>query len=96
MLHGNASMKWGNPVSKEAALESGTRECRISFLRSWDTIVQTGDIKRRPGYGIEGAMVCTSLGSLLRPLVYFLDDVSYPQSVPFFRFDNLLKLKLSK
>ena len=26
-------------------------------------------------------MVCTSLGSLLRPLFYFLDDVSYPQSV---------------
>ena len=28
MLHGNASMKWGSPVSKEAAsasLESGTR-----------------------------------------------------------------------
>ena len=28
-----------------------------------------------------GAMVCTSLGSLLRPLFYFLEDVSYPQSV---------------
>ena len=26
-------------------------------------------------------MVCTSLGSLLRPLFYFLDDVSNPQSV---------------
>ena len=26
-------------------------------------------------------MVCTSLGSLLRPLFYFLDHVSYPQSV---------------
>ena len=26
-------------------------------------------------------MVCTSLDSLLRPLFYFLDDVSYPQSV---------------
>ena len=26
-------------------------------------------------------MVCTRLGSLLRPLFYFLDDVSYPQSV---------------
>ena len=26
-------------------------------------------------------MVCTSLGSLLRPLFYFLDDVSYPQSL---------------
>ena len=26
-------------------------------------------------------MVCTSLGSLLRLLFYFLDDVSYPQSV---------------
>ena len=26
-------------------------------------------------------MVCTSLGSLLRPLFHFLDDVSYPQSV---------------
>ena len=43
--------------------------------------VQTGDMKHRPGNGIEGAMVCTSLGSLLRPLFYFLDDVSYPQSV---------------
>ena len=43
--------------------------------------VQTGDMKRRPGNGIEGAMVCTSLGSLLRPLFYFLDDVSYPQSL---------------
>ena len=43
--------------------------------------VQTGDMKCRPGNGIEGAMVCTSLGSLLRPLFYFLDDVSYPQSV---------------
>ena len=39
--------------------------------------VQTGDMKCRPGNGIEGAMVCTSLGSLF----YFLDDVSYPQSV---------------
>ena len=38
-------------------------------------------MKHRPGNGIEGAMVCTSLGSLLRPLFYFLDDVSYPQSV---------------
>ena len=38
-------------------------------------------MKRRPGNGIEGAMVCTSLGSLLRPLFYFLDDVSYPHSV---------------
>ena len=26
-------------------------------------------------------MVCTSLGSLLRPLFYLLDDISYPQSV---------------
>ena len=26
-------------------------------------------------------MVCTSLGSLLRPLFHFLDDISYPQSV---------------
>ena len=43
--------------------------------------VQSGDMKRRPGNGIEGAMVCTSLGSLLRPLFYFLDDVSYLQSV---------------
>ena len=45
--------------------------------------VQTGYVymKRRPGNGIEGAMVCTSLDSLLRPLFYFLDDVSYPQSV---------------
>ena len=42
---------------------------------------QTGDMKRRPGNGIEGAMVCTSLGSLLRLLFYFLDDISYPQSV---------------
>ena len=38
-------------------------------------------MERCPGNGIEGAMVCTSLGSLLRPLFYFLDDVSYPQSV---------------
>ena len=38
-------------------------------------------MKRRPGNGIEGAMVCTSLGSLLHPLFHFLDDVSYPQSV---------------
>ena len=29
-------------------------------------------MKRRPGNGIEGAMVCTSLGSLLRPLFYTL------------------------
>ena len=43
--------------------------------------VQTGDMKRRPGNGIEVAMVCTSLGRLLRPLFYFLVDVSYPQSV---------------
>ena len=43
--------------------------------------VQTGDMKCRLGNGIEGAMVYTSLGSLLRPLFYFLDDVSYPQSV---------------
>ena len=43
--------------------------------------VQTGDMKRRPGNGIEVAMVCTSLGSLLRPLFYFLDGVSYPKSV---------------
>ena len=43
--------------------------------------LQTGDMKHRPGNGIEGAMVCTSLGSLLRPLFYFLDDVSYPKSV---------------
>ena len=43
--------------------------------------IQTGDMKRRPGNGIEGVMVCTSLGTLLRPLFYFLDDVSYPQSV---------------
>ena len=50
---------------------------RIEMLLS----VQTGDMKRRPGNGIEGAMVCTCLGSLLRPLFYFLDDVSYPQSV---------------
>ena len=40
-----------------------------------------GDMKRRPGNGIEGAMVCTCLGSLLRPLFYLLDDVSYPHSV---------------
>ena len=40
---------------------------------------QTGDMKRHPGNGIEGAMVCANLGSLLRPLFYFLDDVSYPQ-----------------
>ena len=38
-------------------------------------------MQRRLGNGIEGTMVCTSLGSLLRPLFYFLDDVSYPQSV---------------
>ena len=43
--------------------------------------IQTGDMKRCPGNGIEGAMVRTSLGSLLCPLFYFLDDVSYPQSV---------------
>ena len=46
--------------------------CTVSSL-------QTVDMKRRPGNGIEGAMVCNSLGSLLRPL--FLDDVSYPQSL---------------
>ena len=40
-----------------------------------------GDMKRRPGNGIEGAMVCTCLGSLLCPLFYFLDGVSYNQSV---------------
>ena len=38
-------------------------------------------MKRHPGNGIEGAMVCTSLGSLLRPLFYLLGDISYPQSV---------------
>ena len=48
--------------------------CTVSSL-------QTVDMKRRPGNGIEGAMVCNSLGSLLRPLFYFLDDVSYPQSL---------------
>ena len=42
-------------------------------------------MKCRPGNGIEGAMVCTSLGSLLRPLLYFLDNVSYPQSVEFYQ-----------
>ena len=42
-------------------------------------------MKRRPGNRIEGAMVGTSLGSLLRPLFYFLYDVSYPQSVDQFR-----------
>ena len=34
-------------------------------------ILQTGDMKCRPGNGIEGAMVCTSFGSLLRPQFYF-------------------------
>ena len=52
-----------------------------TVLNSAMSYVQTGDMKHRPGNGIEGAMVCTSLGSLLRPLFYFLDDVSYPQSV---------------
>ena len=59
--------------------------CLPSFHFQWAILpirpVQTGDMKRRPGNGIEGAMVCTSLDSLLRPLFYFLDDVSYPQSV---------------
>ena len=32
------------------------------------------DMKRRSGNGIEGAMVCTSLDSLLRPLFYFLSS----------------------
>ena len=41
---------------------------KIPALRS----VQTGDMKRRPGNEIEGEMVCTSLGSLLRPLFYLL------------------------
>ena len=50
------------------------------FLHSSE-LLQTGDMKRRPGNGIEGTMVCTSLGSLLRPLFYFLYDVSHPQSV---------------
>ena len=44
-------------------------------------IIQTGDMKHRPGNGIEGTMVCNSMGSLLCPRFYFLDDVSYPQSV---------------
>ena len=43
--------------------------------------VQTGDMKRRPGNGIEGAMVCTSLGSLLRPLFYFLCYIHFSLSV---------------
>ena len=50
---------------------TGSQQCQL----------QTGDMKRRPGNGIEGTMVCTSLGSLLRPLFYFLDNDSYPQSV---------------
>ena len=50
-------------------------------LYSTRICVQNGDMKRRPGNGIAGAMVCTSLSSLLRPLFYFLDDVSYEQSV---------------
>ena len=50
-------------------------------LKTRHTLLQSGDMKGRPGNGIEGAMVCTSLGSLLRPLFYFLDDVSYPHSV---------------
>ena len=58
--------------------------------------VQTGDMKHRPGNGIEGAMVCTSLGSLLRPLLYFPDDVSYPQSVQPFQSQNILSSETGK
>ena len=43
--------------------------------------VQTGDLKRRPENGIEGAMVCTSFGSLLRPLFYFLCYINFSLSV---------------
>ena len=72
----------------EAFLNFVTLSCFTNFETKWQRVMkwrnellQTGDMKRRPGKGIEGAMVCTSLGSLLRPLFYFLDDVSYPQSV---------------
>ena len=43
--------------------------------------VQTGDMKRCPGNGIEGTIVCTSLGSLLRPLFYFLCYIHFCLSV---------------
>ena len=58
--------------------DAGSRNLGAAFLT---ITVQTGDMKRRPGNGIEGTMVCTNLGSLLRPLFYFLDDIPYPQSV---------------
>ena len=44
-------------------------------------------MKRCPGNGIEGAMVCTSCCAL-RPLFYFLDDFSYPQSVQTTEFEK--------
>ena len=62
---------------EKASMKKEIDNSNISWFLCY---VQTGDMKR-PGNGIEGAMVCTSLGSPLRPLFYFLDDVSYPQSV---------------
>ena len=40
-------------------------------------------MKRCPVNGIEGAMVCTSLGSLLRPLFYSLRSILKANPVPY-------------
>ena len=45
---------------------------RSLFYASTDIDILFGDMKRRPGNGIESAMVCTSLGSLLCTLFFFL------------------------
>ena len=52
----------------------------VPFFCTTLYVVQTGDMKRRPGNRIEGATGCPSWCRPLRPLFHFL-DVSYPQSV---------------
>ena len=43
-------------------------------------------MKRRPGNRIEGTTGCPSRCRPLRPLIHFLDDISYPQSVEVIQF----------
>ena len=75
-------LAWLNQTTMQIVWPDKTADIiHLEASKNLDGNIQTGDMKRRPGNGIEGTMVCTSLGSLLRPLFYFLDDVSYPQSV---------------
>ena len=68
-------------ILKPEVGENWAHPSNSSVAHEIHKVLQTGDMKRRPGNRIEGATVCTSLGSLLRPLFYFLDDISYLQSV---------------